>query len=252
MYSWWIDASGAADVSAGLGAVVDAGLIYAGQTGATKWPSGRVGTTTLRDRLGRNHLRGSISGSTFRRTLAACLFDILGLRLTARGRLARESEHELSSWMQRHLALAVYPFADRDALADLERRALVILDPVLNLEGMPLTPLRSQLSRRRRELARPSALVAPKTTSREQDASASRPPKHVSSAATTLHEEVVDILRAARTPLTTKQLAAAVNERGRYGKRDGSPVTAFQIHGRTRNYPKLFRRDGSTVWLREP
>lgn len=51
--------------------------------------------------------------------------------------------------------------------------------------------------------------------------------------------------------MTTSALAARVNERGRYQKRDGSPVDAFQVHGRTRNYGSLFERDGSRVRLIE-
>lgn len=66
----------------------------------------------------------------------------------------------------------------------------------------------------------------------------------------TLHEELVAILREQGTAMSTRELAAAVNRRGRYRKRDGTLVTDFQIHGRTKNYPKLFERDGSTVRLR--
>src|SRR3954451_2475018 len=40
LYSWWVDESGASDLSSGLAQGVGAGRIYAGQTGATKWPSG--------------------------------------------------------------------------------------------------------------------------------------------------------------------------------------------------------------------
>jgi hypothetical protein len=52
--------------------------------------------------------------------------------------------------------------------------------------------------------------------------------------------------------MTTTEIAHAVNERGRYEKRDGGAVTAFQIHGRTRNYPHLFERDGASVTLVKP
>jgi hypothetical protein len=67
---------------------------------------------------------------------------------------------------------------------------------------------------------------------------------------TTLHEELVAILDAnANRWMTTEELAIAVNRRGRYAKRDGSLVTAFQVHGRTRNYDHLFDRNGSQVRL---
>lgn len=35
-----------------------------------------------------------------------------------------------------------------------------------------------------------------------------------------------------------------------YIKRDQTAVTAHQVHGRTRNYPQLFTREGQTVKLR--
>ena len=69
----------------------------------------------------------------------------------------------------------------------------------------------------------------------------------------TLHEELVDILRHRGGGwMTTQELAEQVQKRGTYKKRDGtSDVSAFQVHGRTRQYPGLFERDGSRVRLRE-
>src|SRR5438128_1772434 len=63
LYTWWIDCTGAADLSAGLGHSVAAGLIYAGQAGAG------MSSRSLAQRI-RNHRRGNIRGSTFRWTLA--------------------------------------------------------------------------------------------------------------------------------------------------------------------------------------
>lgn len=66
----------------------------------------------------------------------------------------------------------------------------------------------------------------------------------------TLHEELVAILReSGRESMTRGELASEVNRRGNYSKRDGSEITDFQVHGRTKNYPNLFRRDGSNVSL---
>lgn len=154
LYSWWTDRSGATDLSAGLELELAPGRIYAGLTGATKWPSGKVGKMTLGDRIGRNHLRGTIRGSTFRRTLAALLRDRLGLRLITAGQLAAESEGVLSGWMRDHLAVAVHAFATRDALANLEHEVLAVLDPPLNLDGMAPTSVRSRVARLREELGR--------------------------------------------------------------------------------------------------
>ena len=68
----------------------------------------------------------------------------------------------------------------------------------------------------------------------------------------TLHEEIEAILRAnGNRWMSTKELADEVNRRGRYSKRDGSPVTPYQVHGRTRGrYSDRFERDGSRVRLR--
>ena len=150
LYTWWVDATGAKDLINALRPRVRAGRIYAGQTGATKWPSGKTGKATLESRIGRNHLNGSIGSSTFRQTLAAALAEPLKLNSTAPKKLDRGSEQRLTAWMRAHLQVAVHPFPERDALADLEERVLATLDPSLNLEGRGPAPLREALSRARR------------------------------------------------------------------------------------------------------
>lgn len=153
LYSWWVGTEGAGDLAMGLELPLEPGRIYAGQTGATKWPSGGTGAMTLRKRLGGNHLQGSIRSSTFRRTLAACLRAPLELEVLSGGVLARDSNVRLSAWIRAHLAFVVHPVDDRDVLADLERQVLRSLNPPLNLEGMPETPVRLRLSDLRRELS---------------------------------------------------------------------------------------------------
>jgi hypothetical protein len=153
MYSWWVDAVGAADLSDGLARSVEAGRIYAGQTGATKWPSGTVGRATLAGQIGSQHIRGTVRGSTFRRTLAAALIGALELAPVGPQRLEPESEQALTGWIHEHLEVAFHPFADRSRLGDLERRVLDRLDPPLNLDGMAPTPLRLRLQELRRTLA---------------------------------------------------------------------------------------------------
>jgi hypothetical protein len=64
-----------------------------------------------------------------------------------------------------------------------------------------------------------------------------------------LHEEIARLLADGRWR-TTSELAALVNDAGRYHKGDGTLITPFQIHGRTRKYDHLFERDGSRVRLR--
>lgn len=250
LYCWSVDAGGAVELSRGLGSSVRPGRIYVGLTGATKWPSGKIGAMTLRQRIGSNHLRGTVRSSTFRRTLAAALATPLGLQAAAGGRLARESENALTSWMHKHLAVAVHPYPHRDALADLERAVLDSLDPPMNLDGRPRTPLRARLSELRASLQpqplprtekSPAPTVSRRATSR--DVAAGQP---------TLHAEIAEILRASTaTWMTTAAIADLVNARRRYSKKDGSPVTPFQIHGRTRRYPNLFKREGARVALAE-
>jgi hypothetical protein len=67
----------------------------------------------------------------------------------------------------------------------------------------------------------------------------------------TLHEEIAAILRANDNRwMTTAELAVAVARRGNYKKRDDtSDVSAFQVHGRTRQYQHLFERAASRVRL---
>lgn len=82
----------------------------------------------------------------------------------------------------------------------------------------------------------PSLLDAREPTGADSDARPRTP---------TLHEEIARILVERAAPMKTSEIAAAVNAAGRYAKRDGTPVTRLQIHGRTRNYSDLFRRGRS-------
>jgi hypothetical protein len=247
LYSWWVDGSGAAQLSSGVGHQLGAGRIYAGQTGATKWPSGRLGMMTLRQRLGGNHLGGSIRGSTFRRTLGACLLEAIGLSIAAPGKLARASETELSAWMRGHLHVAIHAFPNRDALGALEHRVLAALDPPLNLEGMPSTAVRQRVSELRRVLTRGEASLG---NGRESPPARRAGRQRDPARGVTLHDEIAAILDHGGRPMTTAEIADAVNQRALYIKRDKTAVTAFQVHGRTRNYPRLFAQDGQTVKLR--
>lgn len=156
LYSWWVDEEGAADISEGLDEAVASGRIYAGQAGATRWPSGKVGKETLGSRIGRGHLGGRIKGSTFRLTLAAALARSLELRTVGPTILQRDAESRLTDWMREHLEVAAHPFEDRDRLGDLEHWVLKALDPPLNLGGTDITtPARRQLRALRRLIARP-------------------------------------------------------------------------------------------------
>jgi len=158
LYSWWVDSAGARHLSAGLGHEVSAGLIYAGQAGATKWPSGRRSTATLASRIGGNHIRGRVRGSTFRLTLAASLLRHLDLEIVGSKKLAPDSERRVTDWIRDHLAVVAFPYANPDDLSGLEGAVLDRLDPPLNLEGRPPSSLRQHLSKLRAVIAAGSSI----------------------------------------------------------------------------------------------
>ena len=145
LYSWWVDAVGADDLSRGLGVVMAPGLIYAGLAGATRWPSGRRSTNTLKSRILGMHLGGRHEFSTFRRSLGSVLASLRG----------EESIDEvaLTAWMKAHLRVVAIPHEDPDTLGQLERDVLTTLNPPLNLGGMPRADVRTELSKLRRPFA---------------------------------------------------------------------------------------------------
>jgi hypothetical protein len=68
----------------------------------------------------------------------------------------------------------------------------------------------------------------------------------------TLHEAMGLILRENNNKwMTVRELADAVNERGLYEKRDGSPVDPSQIHARANKYRAMFEKDGRRLRLTE-
>jgi hypothetical protein len=143
LYSWWVDDQGAADLSRGLGLPVPGGLIYAGQAGATRWPSGKRTQGTLWSRITGMHLGGAAEFSTFRRTLAAILRPVLSLDT--------EDDPKLSAWIGTHLGVNAVPVPDPDRLAETETAVLDLLDPPLNLRGRPATAIRARLAELRRD-----------------------------------------------------------------------------------------------------
>ncbi|MGY1640860.1 DUF6884 domain-containing protein [Geodermatophilus sp. SYSU D00703] len=137
LYSWWVDTAGAHELS-GLGHRVAPGLVYAGRAGGVR-TNGSASTNTLWGRVAGMHLQGNRSFSTFRLTLTAALRH-------EHARVVDESS--LTRWMHDHLRVAVLPLAAADVLPS-EERLLGLTDPPLNLQGVPVTPLRRTLSRLR-------------------------------------------------------------------------------------------------------
>jgi hypothetical protein len=68
----------------------------------------------------------------------------------------------------------------------------------------------------------------------------------------TLHDALARVLEdAGNEGMTGRELTDAVNRRGLYRKRDGSPVEVNQVHARVNNYAGLFEKDGSKIRLKE-
>jgi len=67
----------------------------------------------------------------------------------------------------------------------------------------------------------------------------------------TLHVAIEKLLKEKGYSMTTVEIADELNRNNWYQKKDGSAITPFQIHGRTRTYSEMFDRDGSTVSLRK-
>lgn len=147
LYSWWADEQAAADLSEGVGHTVEPGMIYAGLAGATRWPSGKRSTNTLWARIAGMHLGKRHEFSTFRRTLGAIQAQRAGSTTV--------DEESLTQWMKAHLRVLAAPYEDADTLGRLETEVLRLLDPPLNLQGMPVTPVRRRLTELRRVLTTP-------------------------------------------------------------------------------------------------
>lgn len=145
LYSWWVDADGAADLTTGLHHPVEPGLIYAGLAGATR-SGGRKSKNTLWGRVKTMHLGGRHEFSTFRLSLGSVLAE------------SREDqaidEPGLTAWMHEHLRLVAVPVHDPDTLGDVETQVLLQLDPPLNLDKVARNPLRIELSALRKKYGR--------------------------------------------------------------------------------------------------
>jgi hypothetical protein len=141
LYSWWVDEPGAAALTRGLGLPIAAGLIYAGQAGATRRLSGKRSSNTLWGRVAGMHLGRKAEFSTFRRTLAAILRTVIPL--------STEDDPQLSVWIDRHLRVVMLSVPAADRLGEQESTVLDALDPPLNLLGRPRTPIRDELTRAR-------------------------------------------------------------------------------------------------------
>ena len=88
------------------------------------------------------HLGSRHEFSTFRLSLGAVLANASGFD--------EIDEGALTTWMNAHLKVIPVPVQDPDTLDGLETAVLAALDPPLNLQKMPRSSVRSQLSGLRR------------------------------------------------------------------------------------------------------
>lgn len=142
LFSWFVDADGALELSAGAGHVIRAGLVYAGLAGGARRSVGTRATDTLGGRVLDVHLAPNSRVSTFRHTLAAVLRPVHGWDTV--------DEMALTHWMRRHLSVVIVPASDPGILEVVETAVLGALDPPLNLGKVPRTPLRLRLMELRR------------------------------------------------------------------------------------------------------
>jgi hypothetical protein len=143
LYAWFVDRSGADDLSAGYGLRVTTRLAYVGEAGVDT-------DADLRERVGCHLGACMVRRSTLRRTLTCGLLQQHGWTVVDHRKLAPGCETQLTDWMAAHLRIAVHPFDDRIVLEDLETRVIERLAPQLNLPRAKLND--TALQTRIREL----------------------------------------------------------------------------------------------------
>lgn len=152
LYAWWGDSHARSTLGGRLDSDLPE-LLYVGQAGATRWPSGKRSSATLGSRIRSQHIRGNARSSTFRLTVSCLLMEALQLKSEG-GRLDRASNLRVSEWIATHLHIAIAPFDDRDKLGVVEAEVVRVLDPPLNLDHCASTPCRARLTELRRSLPR--------------------------------------------------------------------------------------------------
>lgn len=154
LYSWWADETARRVIAEQLGQPISP-LIYAGQAGATRMPSGKRSKATLASRIRGQHINGNASSSTFRLTISALLLAPRNLEVLRPGRLVPAGRELVSDWINEYPRVRVVSYSDRDTLGQVEEAILKTLDPPLNLKGMPRTHARTRLTQLRRAITYP-------------------------------------------------------------------------------------------------
>ena len=119
--------------------------LYADQAGSSPRRNYLATGATLGSAIARTHLRGSTMGSSFRRSLAALLWDELDLRCAGPKRLEPERNARLTAWMLAHLRVATVVVHDIASLWLISEYVGHRLDPPFNLDGYTNSPVREHL-----------------------------------------------------------------------------------------------------------
>jgi hypothetical protein len=130
------------------------------------------------------HLSGAAEFSTFRRTLAAILHTVLGM--------TSGDDQQLSAWIKAHLRVIAVTAPDADRLGQAESAVLDVLDPPLNLQGRPSSPVRTRLTELRRHRNSCSAAGSP-----SQPSPVPKEPR-VNQAELQFHRAMVEIYETAK------------------------------------------------------
>lgn len=125
IYGWWFEKP---PVCVPLRGVLQRNgryLLYVGIAPRRPSRAGTKSKSTLRNRLIKNHIRGTLGGSTLRRTLATLLSSELDLHITRRRGskpvMPGEDEAKLTDWMASHASIS---FLTHDQPWDLETALL--------------------------------------------------------------------------------------------------------------------------------
>jgi hypothetical protein len=119
--------------------------LFVDHAGGRSPRTGRASGATLESAVGRTHLGGTTQSSSFRRSLAAVVWDELDLRCERPKRLDTESNRRLTAWMVEHLGVVTMPFLDRSSLTVLAADIGHRLAPHFNLTGYPNCAARQRI-----------------------------------------------------------------------------------------------------------
>lgn len=141
VYAWWIQDGVLPDVPTAPHPTEPRGLLYVGIA-----PSRESSPATLRSRILQQHIGGNVGSSTFRRSLAALLFESKGwvpVKTETREVLTTEDNAALKTWQRDNLRLAwVHVAMPWDA----EATIIEEMQPALNLAGNAAHPFHETMS----------------------------------------------------------------------------------------------------------